>query len=196
MRFTPAEGLPKFREAVGDWMRTRRQIDCTPAAVFATDSAAAAIAVVARASLKDGDEVLIPDPVDFLFQHTIERAGGIPVRVGVKPATTAEEFIAALEARLTPRTRMLWLCNPHNPLGAVYSRAWLQPVAEWAIRHGLRILSDEIWSDIVYPPHQFASLAALSPEIPRSTVTVYAFSNTFALHAFPVRSYCCPDPYR
>jgi len=194
LSYTPPEGLPKFREAVADWMRTRRQIDCTPAAVFATDSAAAAIAVVARASLKNGDEVLIPDPVDFLFQHTIERAGGIPVRVGVKPATTAEEFIAALEARLTPRTRMLWLCNPHNPLGAVYSRAWLQPVAEWAMRHGLRILSDEIWSDIVYPPHQFASLAALSPEIARSTVTVYGFSKNFALAGLRVGCVVCTDP--
>lgn len=194
LSYTPPEGLPKFREAVADWLRTARSIDCTPASIFATDSAAAAIAVVARASLKNGDEVLIPDPVDFLFQHTIERAGGVPVRVGVKTTTTAEEFIATCEARLTPRTRMIWICNPHNPLGAVYSRAWLQSVAEWAIRHSLRILSDEIWSDIVYPPHEHKSLAALSPEIARNTVTVYGFSKNFALAGLRVGCVVCTDP--
>ena len=83
-----------------------------------------------------------------------------------------------MEAQLTGRTRMLWLCNPHNPLGVVYSREWQQRVAEWAISHGLRIVSDEIWSDIVYTPHRHVSLASISAEIARSAVTVYGFSKT------------------
>jgi aspartate/methionine/tyrosine aminotransferase len=99
----------------------------------------------------------------------------------VTRTTTADEFIAGMEARLTSRTRMLWLCNPHNPLGVVYSREWLREVAEWAIGRKLRILSDEIWSDIVYTPHQHVALASISPEIARHTVTVYGFSKNFAL---------------
>src|SRR5882672_10629615 len=151
--YVPPEGLPQFREAVADWMRETRQIDCTAPSVFATDCAASAMAVVARASLSHGDEVLMADPVDFLLYHTVERAGAVSVRIAVTPATSADEFIAGMQARLTPRTRMLWLCNPHNPLGVVYPSAWLKSVAEWAVSHGLRILSDEIWSDIVYAPH-------------------------------------------
>jgi len=194
--YVPPEGLPRFREAVAEWMRDARRIECTPAAVFATDSVASAMAVVARASLcqdASADEVLIPDPVDFLFRHTIERAGAVPIRVSVNPATTAEAFIAGMEARLTPRTRMLWLCNPHNPLGVVYSREWLRSVAEWAIRHGLRILSDEIWSDIVYAPHHHASVASISPEIARNTVTVYGYSKNFALAGLRVGCIVCTD---
>jgi aspartate/methionine/tyrosine aminotransferase len=151
------------------------------------------MAVVARASLAPGDEVLIPDPVDFLLHHTVERAGGVPVRVPVGPATTADQFIAGMDSRLTLRTRMLWLCNPHNPLGIVYSREWQQRVAEWAIRRGLRILSDEIWSDIVYAPHRHVSLAAISPEIARNTVTIYGFSKNFALAGLRVGCVICPD---
>src|SRR5947209_17552107 len=98
------------------------------------------MAVVARAGLKEGDEVLIADPVDFLFQHTVERAGAVPVRVPVTPETTAQEFIAAMQERLTPRTRMLWLCNPHNPLCVVYSRELLKQVSEWDISKGLKII--------------------------------------------------------
>ena len=194
LSYGPSEGLPQFREAVAEWMRSTRQMECPAEAVFATDSAAAAIAVVARASLTSGDEVLIPDPVDFLFQHTIERAGARPIQVRVTPAMGAEEFIAAAQARFTPRTRMLWLCNPHNPLGAVYSREWLKQVAEWALGRGLRILSDEVWSDIVYAPHRHVSLASLSPEIARSTVTVYGFSKNFALAGLRVGCVISTDP--
>jgi aspartate/methionine/tyrosine aminotransferase/2-polyprenyl-6-methoxyphenol hydroxylase-like FAD-dependent oxidoreductase len=193
LSYGPAEGLPQFRETVAEWMRTTRQMDCKPEDVFATDSAASGMAVVARASLAAGDEVLIPDPVDFLLHHTVQRAGAVPVRVRVEANTTAEQFIAGMESRLTPRTRMLWLCNPHNPLGVVYSREWQQRVAEWAIGRGLRIVSDEIWSDIVYTPHGHVSLASISPEIARNTVTIYGFSKNFALAGLRVGCVICPN---
>lgn len=188
------EGLPQFREAVAGWMHDTRQMDCNSEEVFATDSAASGMAVVARASLAPGDEVLIPDPVDFLLHHTVQRAGATPVRVRVEPDTSAEEFIAGMQSRLTARTRMLWLCNPHNPLGVVYSREWQQRVAEWAISRGLRIVSDEIWSDIVYTPHRHVSLASISPEIAAKTVTVYGFSKNFALAGLRVGCVICSDP--
>ena len=193
LSYVPPEGLPEFREAVAEWMRSTRQMDCLPEHVFATDSAASGMAVIARACLKPGDEALIPGPVDFLLHHTIEAAGARAVRVSVTRSTTAEQFIAGMEAKLTPRTRMLWLCNPHNPLGVVYSRDWLKTVAEWAISKGLKILSDEIWSDIVYTPHQHVALASISPEIARNTVTVYGFSKNFALAGLRIGCLICGD---
>ena len=192
--YGPPEGLPRFREAVAGWFHDSKQIECSAGSIFATDSAASGMAVIARASLKQGDEVLIADPVDFLLQHTVGRAGAVPVRVPVTPETTAREFIAGMQERLTPQTRMLWLCNPHNPLGVVYPREWLRQVAEWAIGNGLKILSDEIWSDIVYPPYQHVSVAALSPEIARHTVTVYGFSKNFALAGLRVGCVAATDP--
>jgi aspartate/methionine/tyrosine aminotransferase len=194
MSYVPAEGLPGFRDTVAEWMHTTRRMACTADQVFATDSAASAMAVVARASLNAGEEALIPAPVDFLLHHTIQCAGAVPVPVSMSRETTAEEFIAGMEARLTPRTRMLWLCNPHNPLGVVYPREWLLKVAEWALRRRLRILSDEVWSDIVYTPHQHAAVASLSPEIARNTVTVYGFSKNFALAGLRVGCVVCADP--
>jgi aspartate/methionine/tyrosine aminotransferase/2-polyprenyl-6-methoxyphenol hydroxylase-like FAD-dependent oxidoreductase len=194
LSYGPPEGLPQFRESVARWMQETRHMACAVEDVFATDSAASGMAVLARASLSPGDEVLIPDPVDFLLHHTVQRARATPVRVRVEPGIGAEEFIRGMESRLTSRTRMLWLCNPHNPLGIVYSREWQQRVAEWAISRGLRIVSDEIWSDIVYTPHRHVSLASISPEIARNTVTVYGFSKNFALAGLRVGCLICPDP--
>jgi aspartate/methionine/tyrosine aminotransferase/2-polyprenyl-6-methoxyphenol hydroxylase-like FAD-dependent oxidoreductase len=194
LSYGPPEGLPQFRDSIARWMRDTRQLACTAEDIFATDSAASGMAVLARASLAPGDEVLIPDPVDFLLHHTVQRAGAMPIRVRVEPGTSAEEFIRGMESHLSGRTRMLWLCNPHNPLGVVYSREWQQRVAEWAISRHLRIVSDEIWSDIVYTPHQHVSLASISPEIARNTVTVYGFSKNFALAGLRVGCLICPDP--
>jgi aspartate/methionine/tyrosine aminotransferase/2-polyprenyl-6-methoxyphenol hydroxylase-like FAD-dependent oxidoreductase len=194
LSYGPPEGLPQFRESIARWMNDTRHMACAAEEIFATDSAASGMAVLARASLAAGDEVLIPDPVDFLLHHTVERAGAVPIRVRVEPGTSAEHFISDMESRLTGRTRMLWLCNPHNPLGVVYSREWQQRVAEWAISRGLRIVSDEIWSDIVYTPHRHVSLASISPEIARNTVTVYGFSKNFALAGLRVGCLICPDP--
>ena len=193
LSYVPPEGLPQFRETVAEWMTSTLGFDCRAEHVFATDSAASGMAVVARASLARGDEVLMPDPVDFLLQHTVEQAGAVPLRVGVTGATSADEFIAGLEARLSPQTRMLWLCSPHNPLGVVYPRGWLHKVADWAVSRGLRILSDEIWSDIVYPPNQHTAIAALGPEIARTTVTIHGFSKNFALAGLRVGCVICSD---
>ncbi|HLW53595.1 MAG TPA: pyridoxal phosphate-dependent aminotransferase [Candidatus Angelobacter sp.] len=191
--YVPAEGLPQFREAVAEWMRSTRSLECRGEDVFAADSAASAMAVVARASLARGDEVLMPDPVDFLLQHTVEQAGAVPVRVSVDANTSAAEFISGLQSHLSPYTRMLWLCSPHNPLGVVYPREWLSQVAGWAVQHGLRILADEIWSDIVYPPHRHTAVAALDAEIARRTVTIYGFSKNFALAGLRVGCVICPN---
>ncbi|QSB15483.1 pyridoxal phosphate-dependent aminotransferase [Natronosporangium hydrolyticum] len=192
--YGPPEGLPEFRATLAQWYTERRGVPYEPTAVLATDSAAAAMTVVARASLAPGDEVLIPDPVDFLFEHAIRRAGAIPVRVPLAPKTTATDYVAALGARLTSRTRMVWLCNPHNPWGTVPTRRWLQAVARWAVRHRLRLLSDEVWADITYPPHRCTSVAALAPEIAAQTVTIYGFSKNFALAGLRVGAVLCTDP--
>jgi cystathionine beta-lyase len=197
MSYGPPLGLPAFREAVAAWMQGTRGLRCGPADVLATDGAASAMATVARASLQPGDEVLIPDPVDFLFRHAVERAGAVAVPVALHRGACRDDAamaIAQLKRHLGSRSRMLWLCNPHNPLGLVPARAWLEAVVHWAIGHGLRVLSDEVWSDIVYAPHRHTSAATLSPEAARQVVMVYGFSKGFGLAGLRIGCIVCADP--
>jgi len=87
----------------------------------------------------------------------------------------------AFERAITPRTRMFVLCNPHNPVGRVYTREELGRMAEICLRRGLLICADEIHGDLVYSGHQHVSIASLHPDIEARTITLMAPSKTFNL---------------
>lgn len=176
--YGPAGGLPLFRESVARYL-DRRHCTVPPAGVIAVNSAAAGLAMVAQQWLLPGDEAIVFDPVDFLFAHVVRAAGAVPVPWQV--TREGELDLAGLERLITPRTRMVCVCNPHNPLGRCFTRVELEALGALCTAHGLRILSDEIWSEIVYAPAQFTSMLALSPPVAANTVVVHGFSKAFAL---------------
>jgi cystathionine beta-lyase len=87
----------------------------------------------------------------------------------------------ALERAVTPRTRVLLLCNPHNPVGRAWRREELERTAELCLARGLAIVADEIHSDLVFPPHRHVPIAALDPAIAARTITLMAPSKTWNL---------------
>lgn len=190
--YGPPEGLPSFREACARFQRERRGVPAEAAQILAVDSAAAGMLHVARTLLQPGDEAIIFDPVDFLFAASVEAAGATVVRLPVDPRTGTFDP-GRLAALVTPRTRLLCLCNPHNPLGRVWRREELEAFADVAVRHGLPVLNDEIWSDIVYEPGRFVSLASLGPAVARLTWTVSGFSKSHGLAGLRVGFVHAPD---
>jgi aspartate/methionine/tyrosine aminotransferase len=191
--YGPPEGLPEFRRAAARVMTERKGVPCPPERILALDSAASAMFAIARFALQPGDEALIFDPVDFLFRQSVEAAGG---KVITSPADsrTGRFDLDALRQRITPRTRMLGVCNPHNPLGRVMTREELRAVGELAVEHGLWIMNDEVWSDIVYPPHTHVSIASISPEVAARTLTVQGFSKGFGLAGLRIGYVASPSP--
>ena len=186
-------GLPSFRATVVDTLARRRRIPCTADAVFAANSAASAMFLVAKALLQPGDEVLIADPVDFLFERSVVAAGGVVRRFSLDPETLTVD-LAEVEALIGPRTRMIAICNPHNPTGRVWTREELAGLAELAVRHELEILSDEVWSDIVFEEGAMVSVASLGPAIAARTHTVYGFSKGYGLAGLRLGVVLCPSP--
>jgi aspartate/methionine/tyrosine aminotransferase len=192
LSYGPAEGLPEFKRAVARVMVERKGIPCTPDLVLPADSAAAAMFLIARWACQPGDEAIIFDPVDFLFGQAVDAAGGKRVYSSVDKATGAFD-IDGLPGLITPRTRLLCLCNPHNPLGRVMTRKELLAIGELAVEHDLVIMADEIWSDIVYQPHRHTSMASLGPEIARRTTSVSGLSKSFGLAGLRVGFLVAPD---
>jgi aminotransferase len=180
LSYGPAAGLPEFKESVSRFFNEKRNIPARPDLLFPVDSAAFGIYLICRAFLKHGDEALIFDPVDFLFRYSVENVGATAVPFSIPPGDAAVDF-ERMESLITSKTKMICLCNPLNPTGKVFTKDELTRIGELALRYDLIILSDEIWSDIIFEPHVFTSIASINEEIRNQTITVTGYSKSYGL---------------
>ena len=131
-----------------------------------------------------GDAVLLQLPSYPPFMRAIEDTGRRLIANPMRDDGTHWVLdLAAYEAAPDPRLRMLIFCHPQNPTGRAYSRAELQAVADFAVRHDLIVVSDEIHADIVYPGGTHIPLASLSPEIAARTITITSATKSFNIPA-------------
>lgn len=180
LSYGPPAGLPEFKESVASFFTHKRNIPANPDFIFPVDSAAFGIYLVCKTFVAAGDEVIIFDPVDFLFRYATETVGGTAVPFAIPPGDAPVDF-DLLERLIGPKTKMICLCNPLNPTGKVFKKEELLVIGEIACKHNLIILSDEIWSDIVFAPHVFTSIASLNEDIRNQTVTVTGYSKSYGL---------------
>jgi aminotransferase len=180
LSYGPPAGLPEFKNSVARFFNEKRNVPANPDWLFPVDSAAFGIYLICKAFLKAGDEAIIFDPVDFLFRYSTETVNAVPVPFAIPPGDAPIDF-EHLEQLINNKTKMICLCNPLNPTGKVFTREELTRIGEIAIKHNLIILSDEIWSDIIYTPHVFTSIAAINEEIRNQTVTVTGYSKSYGL---------------
>lgn len=159
------QGLPEAREAIATAQR-RHGATAIAAKVFIGNGVSELIDLSLRALLDTGDEVLIPAPDYPLWTAATRLNGGEPVHYAC-PAERGHlpdpDEIAAL---ITPRTRALVVINPNNPTGAAYPRALLEALVALAERHGLILLSDEIYDSVLYDDARFEPLAPLAGDTP------------------------------
>jgi aspartate/methionine/tyrosine aminotransferase len=178
--YVPKLGYPDVAESIAAKLNERKHEGVDPKLLLPIDSAARGMYVIAQTILKPGDEMLIFDPVDYLFGKSAESAGAVPVRVPVG-IRDGELDLRDMEKYITPRTKMIGLCNPHNPLGKLYTERALRFILDLAEKHDLYIMNDEIWSDIVFPEKTFLSILNVDPSKNHRVLSVYGFSKSFAI---------------
>ena len=188
--YTPHRGLPEFREAAARVLREQKREPVNPSCILPIDSAARGMSVIAKAFLSPGDEVIVFDPVDFLFRTTMQAAGA---KVVLFPTKVREDHISleGLEDYITPKTKMLGLCNPHNPMGMLYRAEDLQYLLDLSEKYGFYIMNDEIWSGIIYPGERFLSINEFGAERNARTLSVYGFSKDYGLAGLRVGFVYC-----
>lgn len=138
-----------------------------------------------------GDMITILTPVHFCFRRMIVLNGRIPIECPIIQGEDGHSIdLARLEACLKSGSRMIWLCNPHNPIGHAWSREELEKVAKLAIANDALIISDDVYSDLMFPGHRYTPIASLSKEIAYRTATFHstskAFNTTGLKHSFAV----------
>ncbi|MDP5214721.1 pyridoxal phosphate-dependent aminotransferase [Pseudoalteromonas tunicata] len=190
--YGPHQGLNSFKQALATGLLKRKNYHLFPELILPIDSVASAMYAVARCYLQPGDEAIIFDPVDFLFEQAALAAGASVKRCPFDEQRGAFCF-EQLPKLINNRTKLIGVCNPHNPLGLIMSKAELEQLALLAQKHNLIILNDEIWSDIVYPVQQMTSFHHLSNALQQQVVTVYGFSKAFALAGLRVGAIFAPN---
>ena len=178
--YCPNAGIPALREALAADVGASHGLELGPQNVAIEPGGKPVIGKFILALMNPGDEVLYPSPGYPIYESQIEFHGGVALPYGyVEGAENFELDFEALEARVSPRTRILIFNNLQNPTGAESSPAELERVAEFALRHDLAVLCDEAYWDIRYSG-QSRSLASL-PGMAERSVILYTFSKKFAM---------------
>jgi aminotransferase len=192
--YTLPAGLPALREAVADTLRRDNGLDYSADEVIVTAGVQEALMLCMLALVDPGDEVLLPSPRFTSYDTAVRLCGGVPVPV---PTYEHEDFAlmpAAIEAKLTPRTKILALVTPNNPTGAVTPPAVIRRIAELAERHNLIVISDEIYSKIIFDGSEHLSFGSL-PRMKERTITLNGFSKSYAMTGWRVGYLAAPEPF-
>ncbi|MBN2034039.1 MAG: pyridoxal phosphate-dependent aminotransferase [Deltaproteobacteria bacterium] len=179
-------GDPDVLDAVCEKLNRVNRIPATPDDVHMIPGTMFAIFLVCYHFLNQGDEALIsPAPVYPPFIHNVLNTGAVPVFNPLDFQHGARLDVDDLKARITPRTRMLMVCNPHNPTGRVLTLEELECIARLADEHNLLIFADELYEDMLFEGEHI-SLASLSKEIYERTITVFGFSKAFGIPGYRI----------
>jgi aspartate aminotransferase len=180
-RYTPAAGLPDMREAIAAKTLRDSGLAVAPAQVIVTNGGKQAVYQSFATLLDPGDEVLLPSPYWTTYPEAIKLAGGVPVDVFAGSDQGYLVSVEQLEAARTPRTKVLLFVSPSNPTGAVYSAEQTRAIGEWALEHGIWIISDEIYQNLVYDGVRAVSIVEAVPALADQTILVNGVAKTYAM---------------
>jgi aspartate aminotransferase len=177
--YAPSGGIPEAREVCAEYMSKTRRIEVTPEQTIIMPGCKPLIFCAMIALINDGDEVIVPNPGYPTYRSVTRFLGAKPVPVKLREENDFRFLVEDLEALITPKTRMLILNSPENPSGGMLTWEDLEAIHEVAKKHDLWILSDEIYSRIVYDV-DFKSIASIPGAMER-TIAIDGMSKTYAM---------------
>jgi aspartate/methionine/tyrosine aminotransferase len=183
-QYPPSSGLLELREAVCRFYAERQGLSLAPADVTVTSGATEAIAAAVLALVKPGDEVLLFQPAYDAYAPLVQRAGGVPVSVALKPPHFAYEEEAIARA-ITPRTRAMLLNDPLNPAGTVASTEELAMLARLFVAHDIVAICDEVWEQVRFDGVAHHSIMACEGMATR-TVKIGSAGKIFGLTGWKI----------
>ncbi len=191
--YTSNLGLEKLRRAISGYVAGHFGVEYSAdREVLVTVGVSEALDLACRAILNPGDEFIYHEPCYVSYDPSVTLAYGVPVPVPARPEDGFAVRAAEIEKRITPKTRAVMLNFPTNPTGAVMGRAELEEIAELCVAKDLIVISDEIYSELVYDEgYRHVSIAAL-PGMRDRTILLHGFSKAFAMTGFRLGYSCAP----
>lgn len=185
-RYSPAAGLMELREAISVKTLRDSNVEVSPQSVIVTCGGKHAIYNACAALLNPGDEVMLPAPYWTTYPEPIRLFGAEPVVLHTSLSSGFKVSVEQLEAARTPQTKALMFVSPSNPTGTVYNREEITKIGQWAAKHGIWVVADEIYEHLTYGDNEHHSIVALVPEIRDRCIIVNGVAKTYAMTGWRV----------
>ena len=185
----------KYNEALIGWFARRHGWKIDKEWVSFSPGVVPALNLIVMEFTEPGDEIIVQPPVYFPFFSAVKNHNRKLVlnQLAYEKGRYSIDF-KDLESKINSNTRMLILCNPHNPVGRAWKVEELEQLANICVKNNILLLSDEIHCDLVFPPTKHIITASLSEEIANNTITAVAPSKTFNLAGLSTSAIICPNP--
>jgi aspartate/methionine/tyrosine aminotransferase len=192
-RYNPPAGVPALRETIAEDISRRCGIKVTPSQVIVGPGAKPALFFPTMALVEPGDEVIYPDPGFPTYVAMIGIAGGVPVPIPLREENDFAFDLDVFDEKVNDRTRLIIINSPSNPTGGVLPMDILEHIAQVAQRHDAWVLSDEIYTRLVFDGATAPSIAAL-PGMAERTIICDGFSKTYAMTGWRLGYGVMPEP--
>ena len=183
-QYTSNKGLPALRKEISEYLKENYNVDFSADQTMITVGASEAIDAVLRATVNEGDEVLIPDPSYVSYKPCVELNGGVPVSVPCDGENGFKLTKENLEKVLTKKSKILIFPYPNNPTGGIMESEFIEQIIPLIIKHDLLVVSDEIYAELTYGK-KHVSIASY-PELKGRVVLISGFSKAFAMTGWRV----------
>jgi aspartate/methionine/tyrosine aminotransferase len=192
-RYAPSSGILPLLDAIRNKMAAKNRIQVTNQDIIVTAGGLHGLFCAFQASVNPGDEVIFFGPYWTPIKDQVSFAGGVSVRVSWDDVRGRDDVETLLQARVSERTRVLYVNSPANPTGDVLSRAQLESIARFAIANNLIVITDEAYEDLAYDT-EHVSIASLPGMLGR-TITVYTLSKSFAMTGWRIGYIVAPPTF-
>ncbi len=180
-KYTVNVGLPELREAIAKKLKRENALDYSINEIIVSNGAKQSLFNAILTLVNPDDEVLIPAPYWVSYPNMVSLANGKSVFIETKEENEFKLTPDLLQKNITPKTKLLILCNPSNPTGTVYSEDELHQIAEIIEENGLYVLADEIYEKLVYDDFKFVSFASIKESLKEQTVLVNGVSKAYSM---------------
>jgi aminotransferase len=192
--YTHAAGLPQLREAIAATLWADNKLSYEPEEIIVTSGAQEAMILAMLGLVNEGDEVLLSSPGYSSYDIGVRLCAGVRVPVRTHERDDFALTPAEIEQCITEQTKVLVLVTPNNPTGAVTPSAVIREIADLAVRHDLIVISDEIYSKLVFDGFEHLSIASL-PHMKERSITISGFSKAYAMTGWRVGYLAGPQPF-
>ncbi len=193
-KYAPTPGIEELRRALADRYREDYSLTVDPSQVIVSPGGKFSCYLAILAVCSPGDEVIVPAPYWVSYPEMVKLAGAKPRFLFAGDSAGFKITPEQLEEAITPRTRLFILNSPSNPTGAIYSRAEIERLVAVALRHGVFVMSDEIYEHLVYDGAAHCCPASFGPEAAASVIVVSGFSKTYSMTGWRLGTTVAPKP--